>query len=123
MPSRLLRGAALVEFVSLGLLLVNLATVHWAAVASLLGPTHGCAYLFVIGATIRESRASSTRLLAIVPGVGGLLVIRRLRASWVAEPGARGQGPAAAVPGPDGGGAGQPGEADDRRIMRQEGER
>ena len=111
------------EFVSLALLLVNLATVHWAAVASLLGPTHGCAYLFVIGATIRESRATSTRLLAIVPGIGGLLVIRRLRASRIAGPGVRSQGPAAMVPGPGGGGgAGKSQEAGDRRIRRREGE-
>ena len=112
------------ELVSLALLLVNLATVHWAAVASLLGPTHGCAYLFVIGATIRESRATSTRLLAIVPGIGGLLVIRRLRASRIAGPGVRSQGPAAMVPGPGGGGggAGQSQEAGDRRIRRREGE-
>src|SRR4051812_31921766 len=79
MPSRPLRIAALVEFASLALLVVNLATVHWPAVASLLGPIHGCAYLFVIGFTIRESPATSTRLLAVVPGIGGLLAIRRLR--------------------------------------------
>jgi len=77
-PSRLLRISALVELVSLALLVINLATVHWPAAASLLGPVHGCAYLFVIGATINESRATPTRLLAVVPGVGGLLVIQRL---------------------------------------------
>jgi hypothetical protein len=70
--------AALVELVSLALLLINLATVHLPAVASLLGPVHGCAYLFVIGATIRESLATKTRLRAVVPGIGGLLVIQRL---------------------------------------------
>ena len=81
MPSRLLRAAAFIEFVSLLLLLVNLATVHWPAVASLLGPIHGCAYLFVIGSTVHDCRATTTRLLAIVPGVGGLLVIRRMRSA------------------------------------------
>jgi hypothetical protein len=79
MPSRLLRTAALVELASLAFLLLNLATVHWAAVASLLGPTHGCAYLFVIGATIRETRVTRIRLLALVPGLGGVLVSRQLR--------------------------------------------
>ena len=79
MPSRLLRTAALVELISLALLLLNLATVHWPTLASLFGPVHGCAYLFVIGATIHESRDTPTRLLAIVPGIGGLLVIRRRR--------------------------------------------
>jgi hypothetical protein len=76
-PSRLLRYAAPVELFSLAVLLVNLATVHWPAVASLFGPIHGCAYLFVIGATLREYGDASTRLLAFVPGIGGLLVIRR----------------------------------------------
>jgi hypothetical protein len=77
-PVRLLRTAALVELASLVLLLVNLATVHWSPVASLLGPVHGSAYLFVIGATVRVSQDLRTRLLAAVPGVGGLLVIRRV---------------------------------------------
>jgi hypothetical protein len=79
-PFRLLRTAALVELLSLVLLLANLATVHWPPVASLLGPVHGCAYLFVIGATLRVTADLRTRLTAIVPGVGGLLVLRRLGA-------------------------------------------
>ena len=61
MSLRLLRAAAPVELISLALLLVNLATVHWQAVASLFGPVHGCAYLFVIGATIHKSRAIGRR--------------------------------------------------------------
>jgi uncharacterized protein DUF3817 len=80
MPLRLLRTAALVELVSLILLLANLATVHWPPVASLLGPVHGCAYLFVIGATLQATGDRRIRLTAVVPGVGGLLVLRRLRA-------------------------------------------
>jgi hypothetical protein len=84
-PSRMLRVAAVVELVSLVFLLLNLATVHWAAVASLLGPTHGCAYLFVIGATVRETRALRIRLLALVPGLGGALVIRRLSSPLISN--------------------------------------
>jgi len=75
---RLLRIAAGVELASLVLLLVNLATVHWPPVASLLGPVHGCAYLFVIGATVQVSGDLRNRLTAAVPGVGGLLALRRL---------------------------------------------
>ena len=75
---RILRTAALAELATLALLLTNLATVHWQTVASLLGPAHGCAYLLVIGCTLHETKARSTRLLALVPGVGGLLVTRRL---------------------------------------------
>jgi len=78
MPSRPLRLAALVELGSLVLLLANLATIHIPQVASLLGPLHGCAYLVVIGATLRETRDLVARLLALVPGVGGLLAIRRI---------------------------------------------
>jgi hypothetical protein len=78
---RLLRIAAVVEFATLVALLVNLATVHWAPLASLLGPTHGCAYLAVIGATWRLTTSRRTRLLALLPGIGGLLAGARTRAS------------------------------------------
>jgi hypothetical protein len=74
----LLRIAARVEFASLLVLLANLATVHLPAVAQLLGPIHGCAYLFVIGATLQTTKEVKTRLLALVPGIGGLLAERRL---------------------------------------------
>ncbi len=78
---RLLRIAAVVEFVSLLALLINLATVHWEPVASLLGPTHGCAYLAVIGATWQMTKSRKLRLFAFVPGIGGLLASERSRAS------------------------------------------
>ena len=78
---RLLRIAAVVEFATLAALLVNLVTVHWAPVASLLGPIHGCAYLAVIGATWQLTKNRTNRLLALLPGIGGLLVRDRSRAS------------------------------------------
>lgn len=73
-PSALL-VAAHVEVVSLIVLLVNLGTVHAPAVSSLVGPTHGCAYVFVFGAAVRAAGSVRTRAaaLAVVPGVGGLL--------------------------------------------------
>lgn len=74
----LLRIAARVEFASLVVLLANLATVHLAPVAQLLGPIHGCAYLFVIGATLQATKDAKTRLSALAPGIGGLLAERRL---------------------------------------------
>jgi hypothetical protein len=77
----LLRIAARVEAASLLILLVNLATVHVPPVAALIGPVHGCAYLFVIGATLQVSRDRRTRLLALVPGVGGLLADRAVTAA------------------------------------------
>ena len=76
----LLRISARVEAASLALLLLNLVTVHWAPVASLLGPVHGCAYLFVIGAALYGARDVRARRLAFVPGIGGLLAERRLAA-------------------------------------------
>jgi hypothetical protein len=75
---QLLRIAASVEFVSLIVLLANLATVHWPAVSALTGPIHGCAYLFVIIATVSEAQATrQMKTLAFLPG-GGLLVLRQL---------------------------------------------
>ncbi|WP_435175939.1 DUF3817 domain-containing protein [Actinacidiphila sp. bgisy145] len=77
-----LRVAARVELLSLLVLLANLATVHLKAVSSLVGPAHGCAYLFVAVATWRLRAADrGIRAVAFVPGVGGLLALRRLAAA------------------------------------------
>jgi hypothetical protein len=44
-----------------------------------MGPTHGCAYLFVVIASWRLTEATTAaKVLAVVPGVGGLLALRRL---------------------------------------------
>jgi hypothetical protein len=66
-----------VELVSLVVLLVNLATVHWSAVAAAVGPTHGCAYLVVVILAFARTRDRRTRVLALIPGIGGLLVLRQ----------------------------------------------
>jgi hypothetical protein len=84
---RWLRVAAAVELLSLLVLLVNLATAHLPAIASLGGPTHGCAYLVVVVAALRSAAAGpATKAIAWVPGIGGLLVVRRLTRE--SEPGA-----------------------------------
>ncbi|PXY21380.1 DUF3817 domain-containing protein [Prauserella muralis] len=75
---RALRLAAGAELATLAVLLANLTTVHWPQVSSAVGPTHGCAYLFVVILTARRSRNPRTRAAALVPGIGGLLVLRRL---------------------------------------------
>lgn len=76
--ARPLETAAWAEFVSLAALLLNLATVHLPAITSLGGPVHGCAYLFVVVLALRRpGLGPGTRLLGLVPGVGGLLVMRR----------------------------------------------
>ncbi|MER7411371.1 MULTISPECIES: DUF3817 domain-containing protein [Streptomyces] len=83
---RHLRIAAHGELVSLVLMLANLATVHARAASSLLGPAHGCAYLVVVVATWRLARAAPVaRVLALVPGIGGLLAVRSLRRAGPGE--------------------------------------
>ena len=80
---RWFRVVAAVELVSLLVLLVNLATVHLPAITSLGGPTHGCAYLVVVVATLRNPAATpATKVMAWLPGIGGLLVARRLATAW-----------------------------------------
>ncbi|KUL46114.1 hypothetical protein ADL22_11470 [Streptomyces sp. NRRL F-4489] len=76
---RPLRAAATTELASLIILLANLATVHLPAVSSLAGPLHGCAYLFTLGAVARDpDRTPRAIVLACVPGIGGMLALRRL---------------------------------------------
>ena len=77
-PLRALRIAATVELGSLLVLLANLATAHWPAVSSTIGPTHGCAYLLVIILVFNQSGDTRTRATAVIPAVGGLLALRRL---------------------------------------------
>lgn len=67
---RLLTAAARIEAGSLLMLLANLATAHWDAASSLL----------VLLATTGASAPAGRVLLALVPGVGGLLVLRSLSA-------------------------------------------
>jgi hypothetical protein len=76
---RTLRIAAAIEAGSLALLLVNLVTVHAPAITSLGGPLHGTAYLAVIALTLLTPAATvpGTRWRAMIPGIGGLLVLRR----------------------------------------------
>ena len=81
MSLRTLRSAAAVEALSLVVLVLNLATVHIAALASMLGPIHGCAYLITIALTWPITKDATARALSFVPGFGGLLVLRRLQAT------------------------------------------
>ncbi|WP_248958099.1 hypothetical protein [Sphaerisporangium perillae] len=82
MRSRPLRLAARAEAVTLVLLLLNVATAHVPQISSLLGPSHGCAYLFVVAATLRAPAADGmAKALALIPGIGGLLALRRLAAA------------------------------------------
>lgn len=88
---RTLRIAAAVEAASLTLLLLNLATVHAEVVTSLGGPVHGTAYLSVVLAVwlLPAPAPPGTRWRSLVPGVGGLLALRRVRRWAPAPPGRR----------------------------------
>jgi hypothetical protein len=78
---RVLKIAAAVEAVTVCLLFANLFTVHWPAVSSVLGPTHGTAYLVTIVTVLTTSGASGrAKVLAFVPAVGGYLALRNLSA-------------------------------------------
>ncbi|WP_323747190.1 DUF3817 domain-containing protein [Catenulispora pinisilvae] len=78
-PTGFFRIAACAELVTLVVLLANLATLRLAPVSSLIGPTHGCAYLVIVVTTWRNDRAvAGTKVASLLPGIGGILVLRRL---------------------------------------------
>ncbi|MEU4344018.1 DUF3817 domain-containing protein [Nocardia sp. NPDC023852] len=78
-PRHALRIAAITEALSLFMLLLNLVTVHWPVVSTLIGPVHGCAYIAVIVLAFRPQEAGrGVKATALVPVVGGLLVFRNL---------------------------------------------
>lgn len=72
-----LRRVSWAETVSLLVLLGNLATAHVPAVASAVGPLHGTLYLACIAITLLLPVPKGSRWLSAVPGVGGLLALRR----------------------------------------------
>ena len=73
---RWLRVAAAVEAVTVVALFANLATVHVPAVASVLGPVHGTAYLAGIALTWTGGLSRTGRWLACIPAVGAWLAAR-----------------------------------------------
>jgi hypothetical protein len=77
---RWLTIASIAEAATLVVLLVNRASVHLPAVTSTVGPLHGFVYLVTIATAFLAPLATRTRLLALVPGVGGLLALRSARA-------------------------------------------
>lgn len=72
-----LRLVALAEPLTLAILLINVSLVHNSSVAGAIGPVHGGCYLaIIIGFLMRVGTPVNTRLLAVIPGVGGLLALR-----------------------------------------------
>ncbi|MFD6446602.1 hypothetical protein ACFWEJ_15975 [Promicromonospora sp. NPDC060204] len=77
---RTLEVLSVLELVSVVLLLGNLATVHVEGVASALGPAHGALYLAVaVTALLGQGLLLRTRLLALVPVLGGVLTLVNVR--------------------------------------------
>lgn len=77
---KLLTLLALVEPMTLAVLLLNVLVLHIPVVAHVLGPIHGTCYVGVIVvAMLLEGQPVRARLLSLVPGVGGLLTDRFAR--------------------------------------------
>jgi hypothetical protein len=71
---------AVLEIASLGVLLINLAMRHDPTIARVIGPLHGAIYLSVaLIALLSPGVRWSTRLLGLVPIVGGVLAAIRAR--------------------------------------------
>lgn len=79
-----LRWVAVLELVSLLLLLLNVAVLGNRGLAAAVGPLHGALYLTVIIALlVRDATPGRVRLFAFVPGVGGFVALRALEQSDV----------------------------------------
>ena len=77
---RTLEVLSVLELVSVAALLANLATVHVDGVASALGPAHGALYLAVaVTALLGQGLLLRTRLLALVPVLGGVFTLVNVR--------------------------------------------
>ncbi|GGH47543.1 hypothetical protein [Microbacterium album] len=77
---RALEVLSVLELVSIAALLLNLLTVHEPAVSSALGPIHGALYLAVaVTALLGRGLMLRTRLLALVPVLGGAFVLWLVR--------------------------------------------
>jgi hypothetical protein len=77
---RALEALSVLELASIVLLLTNLMTIHLPGVASLLGPVHGALYLTVaVTALLGRGLLLRTRLLAIVPVLGGVFTLLNVR--------------------------------------------
>ena len=74
---RALGAVAVVEAVTLLVLVVNLATVQLAGLAAVVGPIHGSAYLIGIALAFSGPFPARARMLCFIPGIGALLAARQ----------------------------------------------
>lgn len=70
---RWLPRVSVLEFVSVLILLGNLATVHLEAITKGLGPIHGFLYLCTIACALLAKVRWPAKILAVLPVIGGLL--------------------------------------------------
>lgn len=72
-----LKWLGVAEMVTLGLMLLNIVTVHEPLISSIMGPSHGLAYTgTVIAGILASGGRQSVWLLSLVPGIGGWLAYR-----------------------------------------------
>ena len=77
---RTLGVLSLLELATLSALLVNLFTVHVPTVSQALGPAHGAVYLSLAAvALMARGLLPRTRVMAIIPVVGGVLTLVNIR--------------------------------------------
>ena len=68
-----------VEAVSFAALLVNMVAGDSHSIAAAVGLVHGCVYLASLVVAWKLAGAASTRYLAVLPGIGALLLARSLQ--------------------------------------------
>ncbi len=76
---RTLWAVGVVEAVSFVALLANMAAGNSQSVAAAVGFVHGCVYLASLAMAWKLLGTAPSRYLALVPGIGALLVARSLR--------------------------------------------
>jgi hypothetical protein len=77
---RALEVLSILELVSIGVLLLNLTTLHLRPVTAAMGPVHGALFLAVaVTALFGRHLLLRTRLCALIPVLGGLLTLVNVR--------------------------------------------
>lgn len=77
---RTLEVLSVLELLSIAVLVGNLLTTHVGAVTAAVGPVHGALYLAVaVTAVFGRGLLLSTRLLALVPVLGGVFTLVNVR--------------------------------------------
>lgn len=77
---RTLAVLSVLELATLSALLANLFTAHLPTVTQALGPAHGAVYLSLAAvALIARGLQARTRVMAIIPVVGGVLTLVNIR--------------------------------------------